>query len=46
VQQVFLDYGSDQEEADVRAPATFAAGVGFLHLSEAVPDERDAALAG
>ncbi len=37
VRQAFLDYGFDQEEADVRASATFAAGVGFLHLSEAVP---------
>jgi hypothetical protein len=45
VRQAFLDYGFDQEEADVRATATFAAGVGFLHLSDAVPDERDTARA-
>jgi AcrR family transcriptional regulator len=45
VRQAFLDYGFDQGEADVRSSATFAAGVGFLHLSDAVPDERDAARA-
>jgi AcrR family transcriptional regulator len=38
VRQAFLDYGFDQEEADVRASATFAAGVGFLHLTQAVPE--------
>jgi hypothetical protein len=45
VQQVFLDYGFDHEEADLRAGATFAAGIGFLHLSGATPDDRDAARA-
>jgi hypothetical protein len=38
VRQAFLGYGFDQEEADVRASATFAAGVGFLHLTQAVPE--------
>ncbi|MGE2691422.1 TetR/AcrR family transcriptional regulator [Mycolicibacterium pulveris] len=33
VRQAFLDYGFDAEDADVRANATFAAGIGFLHLS-------------
>lgn len=45
VRQAFLDYGFDGEEADVRASATFAAGIGFLHLSGVIPDERDAARA-
>ncbi|MDT5238437.1 MAG: hypothetical protein QOG79_3598 [Mycobacterium sp.] len=42
VQQVFLDYGFDPEEADLRAGATFAAGIGFLHLSGATPGDWDA----
>ena len=33
VRQAFVDYGFDAEDADVRANATFAAGIGFLHLS-------------
>jgi AcrR family transcriptional regulator len=45
VRQAFLDYGFDGEEAEVRASATFAAGIGFLHLSGATPDDRDAARA-
>ncbi|WP_029113726.1 TetR/AcrR family transcriptional regulator [Mycobacterium sp. URHB0044] len=45
VRQAFLDYGFEGEEADVRANATFAAGIGFLHLSGATPDDRDAARA-
>ena len=32
VRQAFLDYGFDGEDADLRANATFAAGIGFLHL--------------
>lgn len=45
VRQAFLDYGFDAEEADLRASATFAAGIGFLHLSGATPDDREAARA-
>lgn len=33
VRRAFLDHGFDAEEAGLRADATFAAGVGFLHLS-------------
>jgi AcrR family transcriptional regulator len=43
VRQAFLDYGFDREDADLRADATFAAGIGFLHLSGASPDEGAAA---
>jgi AcrR family transcriptional regulator len=45
VRRAFLDYGFEPEEADLRASATFAAGIGFLHLSVATPDDRDAARA-
>ncbi len=38
VRQAFLDYGFDADEADMRANATFAAGIGFLHLSGPTPD--------
>ena len=43
VRQAFLDYGFDTEEADLRAAATFAAGIGFLHLSGPQPSARGAA---
>ncbi|MCP9274580.1 TetR/AcrR family transcriptional regulator [Mycolicibacterium arenosum] len=43
VRQAFLDYGFDTEEADLRANATFAAGIGFLHLSGPTPSPREAA---
>lgn len=43
VRQAFLDYGFDVDEADLRANATFAAGIGFLHLSGPTPDPRHAA---
>jgi AcrR family transcriptional regulator len=33
VRQAFLDYGFDAEDADLRADATFAVGIGFLHLA-------------
>lgn len=42
VRQAFLDYGFDAEEADLRANATFAAGIGFLHLSGPAPGAREA----
>lgn len=43
VRQAFLDYGFDANEADLRANATFAAGVGFLHLAGPHPSARAAA---
>lgn len=45
VRQAFLDYGFAADEADLRANATFAAGIGFLHLSGDVPGDRGAARA-
>jgi AcrR family transcriptional regulator len=43
VRQAFLDHGFDADEADLRAAATFAAGIGFLHLSGQLPNARAAA---
>jgi AcrR family transcriptional regulator len=43
VRQAFLDYGFDPDDADVRANATFAAGIGFLHLGGPHPSARAAA---
>jgi AcrR family transcriptional regulator len=43
VRQAFLDYGFDAADADLRAGATFAAGVGFLHLAGPQPSARAAA---
>ncbi len=43
VRQAFIDYGFDADEANMRASATFAAGVGFLHLSGSTPASRDSA---
>ena len=40
VRQAFEDYGFDSDEAELRANATFAAGIGFLHLSGPTPDAR------
>src|SRR6476659_1580768 len=40
VRQAFLDYGFGAEETDMRANATFAAGIGFLHLAGPQPSER------
>lgn len=42
VRQAFVDYGFDAEEAALRANATFAAGIGFLHLSGSKPSARGA----
>ena len=42
VRTAFLDHGFDAAEADVRATAVFAAGIGLLHLSGVVSDDRDA----
>jgi AcrR family transcriptional regulator len=33
VRQAFVDAGFDHEQAEMRATTTFAAGIGFLHLS-------------
>ena len=43
VRQAFLDFGFDADEADLRATATFAAGIGFLHLSGQTPNRKGAA---
>ncbi|SEH89522.1 DNA-binding transcriptional regulator, AcrR family [Mycolicibacterium rutilum] len=43
VRQAFVDDGFDPDDADVRANATFAAGIGFLHLSGARPSRAAAA---
>jgi AcrR family transcriptional regulator len=43
VRQAFLDYGFDAEAAELRANATFAAGIGFLHLAGPQPSARAAA---
>lgn len=37
VRQAFLDDGFDPQQAEMRANATFAAGIGFLHLSGSRP---------
>ncbi|MGV0875373.1 TetR/AcrR family transcriptional regulator [Mycolicibacterium sp. XJ879] len=42
VRQAFRDHGFDANEADLRANATFAAGIGFLHLSGRRPSSRAA----
>ena len=42
VRQAFLDYGFDAEDADLRANATFAVGIGFLHLAGPHPSARSA----
>ncbi|MGV0748617.1 TetR/AcrR family transcriptional regulator [Mycolicibacter virginiensis] len=42
VRQAFLDDGFDTDEADMRANATFAVGIGFLHLSGSAPSARAA----
>jgi len=43
VRRAFLDAGFDADDAEVRANATFAAGIGFLHLSDAPPSAPVAA---
>ena len=45
IRKAFRDYGFDADEADIRANAAFAAGVGFLHLSGRAPSPRVAAQA-
>jgi len=43
VRQAFVDHGFDTEDADLRANATFAAGIGFLHLSGQTPNAKGSA---
>ncbi|MGV0634158.1 helix-turn-helix domain-containing protein [Mycolicibacillus trivialis] len=43
VRQAFLDDGFAGDDADMRANATFAAGIGFLHLAGSRPNPRAAA---
>lgn len=43
VRKAFVDHGFDTEDADLRANATFAAGIGFLHLSGQMPNAKGAA---
>lgn len=43
VRQAFVDDGFDLEEADLRANATFAAGIGFLHLGGSKASAKAAA---
>lgn len=43
VREAFVDYGFSPDDADLRANATFAAGIGFLHLSGPTPSARAAA---
>jgi len=40
VRRAFEDFGFDAQEAELRAGATFAAGIGFLHISGESPDPR------
>jgi len=40
VRQAFLDAGFDGDDAEMRANATFAAGIGFLHFSDGPPSAR------
>jgi AcrR family transcriptional regulator len=37
VRQSFTDYGFDPDDADLRASAFFAAGIGFMHLAGSKP---------
>lgn len=43
VRRAFVDAGFDSGEADMRAQATFAAGIGFLHLTATPPESQTAA---
>jgi AcrR family transcriptional regulator len=43
VRKAFLDHGFSAEDADLRANVVFAAGIGFLHLSDPTPGARDVA---
>lgn len=43
VRQAYLDYGFGEDEANLRASFTFAAGIGMLHLSDSTADLRESA---
>jgi AcrR family transcriptional regulator len=43
LRQALLDGGFDDDDADLRANALFAAGVGFIHLSGPAPSARQVA---
>lgn len=43
VRQAFIDDGFSPDDADMRANAAFAAGIGFLHLAGSLPSPRAAA---
>jgi AcrR family transcriptional regulator len=43
VRQAFLDAGFDRDQSEMRATATFATGIGFLHLSGSRPSPMAAA---
>lgn len=40
LRKAFRDYGFDDDEADLRASTTFAAGIGLLHLSVPTPQKQ------
>jgi AcrR family transcriptional regulator len=40
VRRAFLNYGFDADDADLRANATFAAAIGFVHLAGPHPGPR------
>jgi AcrR family transcriptional regulator len=42
VREAFLDDGFEPDQAEMRAGATFAAGIGFLHLSGSRPSPQAA----
>jgi len=46
VQKAFLDEGFEPDQAEMRAGATFAAGIGFLHLSGSRPSPQAAGRRG
>lgn len=41
VRQAYLDYGFDDDAAQLRAESTFAAGIGMLHLIDSTDDLRE-----
>ena len=43
VRQAYLDHGFGADDAELRANATFAVGVGLLHLAGPLPSARAAA---
>lgn len=41
VRQAFIDYGFDEDDAELRAGSTFAAGIGMLHLVDSAAQLED-----